>query len=94
MLAKSCKSSFNVHYVKRVQIQSFSGPYFPIFSPEKCRPEKIPYMDTFHVVLHIYSLFCLNLYFSLKNTLFSLPYTAQKMKFLIKDFFGNCDQIQ
>ena len=91
MLAKSCKSSFNVHYVKRVQIQSFSGPYFPIFSPEKCRPEKIPYMDTFHVVLHIYSLFLFEfILFPKKHLIF----TAQKMKFLIKDFFGNCDQIQ
>ena len=30
----------------------FSSPYFPIFSPNagKYRPEKTPYLDTFHVV--------------------------------------------
>ena len=28
----------------------FSGPYFPVFSPNagKYRPEKAPYLDTFH----------------------------------------------
>ena len=28
----------------------FSGPYFPVFSPniEKYGPEKTPYLDTFH----------------------------------------------
>ena len=32
----------------------FSGPYFPVFSPNtgKYRPEKIPYLDTFHAVLY------------------------------------------
>ena len=30
----------------------FSGPYFPVFSPntEKYRPEKNPYLDTFHAM--------------------------------------------
>ena len=30
----------------------FSGPYFPVFSPNagKYRPEKFPYLDTFHTV--------------------------------------------
>ena len=30
----------------------FSGPYFPVFSPNtgKYRPEKTPYLDTFHAV--------------------------------------------
>ena len=38
--------------MKSVQIRSFSGPYFPIFSPnaEKHGPEKAPYLDTFHAV--------------------------------------------
>ena len=50
----------NYHYVKSVQIHSFSGPYFPVFglntetfslfSPNagKYGPEKTPYWDTFH----------------------------------------------
>ena len=30
----------------------FSGPYFPVFSPNtgKYGPEKAPYLDTFHAV--------------------------------------------
>ena len=30
----------------------FSGPYFPVFglNAGKCRPEKTPYLDTFHAV--------------------------------------------
>ena len=30
----------------------FSGPYFPVFSPNtgKYGPEKTPYLDTFHAV--------------------------------------------
>ena len=30
----------------------FSGPYFPVFSPNagKYGPEKSPYLDTFHAV--------------------------------------------
>ena len=34
----------------------FSGPYFPVFSPNtgKYRPEKTPYLDTFHTVFIIY----------------------------------------
>ena len=36
--------------VKTVQIRSFSGPYFPVFSPNtgKYGSEKTPYWDTFH----------------------------------------------
>ena len=36
--------------VKTVQIRSFSGPYFPVFSPNtgKYGSEKTPYLDTFH----------------------------------------------
>ena len=38
--------------LKSVQIRSFFGPYFPVFTPNsgKCGPEKTPYLDTFHVV--------------------------------------------
>ena len=44
---------------KSVQIRSFSGPPFPVFgqyfvmSPNtgKYRPEKIPYLDTFHAAI-------------------------------------------
>ena len=38
--------------MKSVQILSFSGPCFPIFSPNtgKYGPEKTPYLDIFHAV--------------------------------------------
>ena len=38
--------------MKSVQIASFSGPYFPVSSPNtgKYGPEKTPYLDTFHAV--------------------------------------------
>ena len=38
--------------VKVVQIQSFSGQYFPVFglNTGKYGPEKTPYLDTFHAV--------------------------------------------
>ena len=32
-----------VHYVKSPNTEFFSGPYFPIFGPEKT-----PHLDTFH----------------------------------------------
>ena len=40
------------HCMKSVQIRSFSGPYFPVFSPDtgKYGLEKTPYLDTFHTV--------------------------------------------
>ena len=42
----------NEHCEKSVQIRSFSGLYFPVFSPNtgKYGPEKTPYLDTFHAV--------------------------------------------
>ena len=45
----------NYHYVKSVQILSFSGPYFPVFglNTGKYGPEKTPYLDTFHTVLFV-----------------------------------------
>ena len=46
---------FLLHYTaqKVSKYEVFSGPYFPVFSPntEKYGPEKTPYMDTFHAVL-------------------------------------------
>ena len=40
------------HCVKSVQIRSFAGPYFSVFSSNtgKYGPEKTPYLDTFHEV--------------------------------------------
>ena len=40
------------YYNLTVQIRSFSGPYFPVFSPNtgKYAPEITPYLDTFHAV--------------------------------------------
>ena len=40
------------HYVKSVQIRSFSGPYFPVFglNTRKDGPEKAPYLDTSHAM--------------------------------------------
>ena len=41
-----------------------SGPYFPVFSPniEKYGPEITPYLDTFHAVVQIFSIWCLQLH--------------------------------
>ena len=38
-----------VHCVESIQIRSFSGPYFPVFGPEKT-----PYLDSFHAVVDYY----------------------------------------
>ena len=40
------------HCMKSVQIQSFSGPYFPAFvlNAGKYGPEKTPYLETFQAV--------------------------------------------
>ena len=40
------------HCLKSVQIRSFFGPYFHVFSPNigKYSPEKTPYLDTFDAV--------------------------------------------
>ena len=53
------------HFVKSVQIRSFSGPYFPVFSPNtgKYGPEKTPYLDTFHAVSLVAIVLC-NTYFT------------------------------
>ena len=44
------------HCVKSVRIRSFSGPYFPVFTPNagKYGPEKTPYLDTFHAVRRLF----------------------------------------
>ena len=41
-----------IHWLKSVQIWSFSGPYFSEFgmNTEKYGPEKTPYLDPFHAV--------------------------------------------
>ena len=43
----------NIHFVKNVQIWSFSGPHFPVFSQNtgKYWPEKSPHLHTFHAVI-------------------------------------------
>ena len=48
--------------MKIVQIRSFFGPYFPVFSPnaEKYGPEKTLYLDTFHAVYKKFGMFVLN----------------------------------
>ena len=40
------------HCIKSVEMRSFSGPYFPLFSPVtgKYGPQKYPYLNTFHAV--------------------------------------------
>ena len=61
----------------------FSGPYFPVFSPNagKYGPEKTPYLDTFHVVFYQLQ----NLWFSdvfrgiKKGTLGSKGFILQKL---------------
>ena len=62
-----------------MQIRSFSGPYFPVFSPNtgKFGPEKIPHLDTFQVVttadnLGLYVCQSIALPISLKNMNFTL----------------------
>ena len=52
------------HCVKSVQMRSFSGPYFPVFSAntEKYGPEKTPYLDTFHAVNQSASKYTQNMY--------------------------------
>ena len=42
-----------LHCVKVSKYEVFSGPYFPVFSPNtgKSGPEKTPYADTFLAVL-------------------------------------------
>ena len=48
---------FIIHCVKNVQIESFSGPYFPTYGLNiyvvnlRIQSEKTSYLDTFHVVL-------------------------------------------
>ena len=39
--------------MKSVQIQSFPGPYFPVFglNTGKYGPKKAPYLNTFHAVI-------------------------------------------
>ena len=45
----TCKSGSHHLFTPKV----FSGPYFPVFSPNmrKYGPEKAPYLDPFHTVI-------------------------------------------
>ena len=61
----------------------FSGPYFPVFGPEKT-----PYMDTFHAVGWFYTIDVFS--HNTQRRIYSpVKHTAQKMKFSIKDFCSN-----
>ena len=44
---------YTIHCEKNVKCGVFPGSYFPVFSPNtgKYRPEKTPYLDTFHAVI-------------------------------------------
>ena len=46
---------FQLHCGNVSKYGVFSGPYFPVFSPNtgKYGPEKTPYLDTFHAVLTV-----------------------------------------
>ena len=71
--------SLTIHCVKVSKYGVFSGPYFPVFSPNtgKCGPEKYPYLDAFHAMRAslLRSSFYRNSIWSIKlliNALFSL----------------------
>ena len=55
-LGKVTRLSLHRQCVKSVQIRSFSGPHFPVFSPNtgKYGPEKNLYLDTFQAVRCIF----------------------------------------
>ena len=52
LFGKSYLRAVFIHCVKRVQIRSFPGTYFPTFGPEKP-----PYLDTFHAVIDFTNLY-------------------------------------
>ena len=70
-----------------------SGPYFFVFglNTGKYGPEITPYLDTLYVV---WVMFPVLQYSFLSYEYRVFFYTAQKMKFSIKDFFSKCDQIR
>ena len=72
---------FQIHYVKSVQIRSFSGPYFPVLELNteiysinhiiqseygKIRTRKTPYLNTFHAVIRTLT-YKLNMVWRVKN---------------------------
>ena len=72
---------FQIHYVKSVQIRSFSGPYFPVLELNteiysinhiiqseygKIRTRKTPYLNTFHAVIRTLT-YKLNMVWLVKN---------------------------
>ena len=72
---------FQIHYVKSVQIRSFSGPYFPVLELNteiysinhiiqseygKIRTRKTPYLNTFHAVIRTLT-YKLNMVLLVKN---------------------------
>ena len=80
-----------------------SGPYFPVFSLKigKYEPEITWYLDTFHAVMlfstvknSVRKTADINYELDQLNLLFECLYIAQKVKFSIKDFFSECDQIR
>ena len=80
-----------------------SGPYFPVFSLKigKYKPEITSYLDTFHAVMlfstvknSVRKTADINYELDQLNLLFECLCIAQKVKFSIKDFFSECDQIR
>ena len=70
--------------------------YLSVFSPNarKYGPEITPYLDTFHAVCYFnYSTITFITKVNYHRPMINVPITAQKMKFSIKDFFSQCDQI-
>ena len=72
---------FQIHYVKSVQIRSFSGPYFPVLELNteiysinhiiqseygKIWTRKTPYLNTFHAVIRTLT-YKLNMVWLVKN---------------------------
>ena len=80
-----------------------SGPYFPAFSLKigKYEPEITSYLDTFHAVMlfstvknSVRKTADINYELDQLNLLFECLCIAQKVKFSIKDFFSECDQVR
>ena len=68
----------------------FSGPYFPVFglNTRKYRPEKTPYLDTFHAVIYnedaslgttLYMLGSIIMFLSLKQLLTSRIFNTENL---------------
>ena len=48
----------------------FSGPYFPVFSPNtgKYGPEITPYLDTFHAVMNVWDILYIPIFHRIKSS--------------------------